>query len=79
MEKPVTRKSRLERFILWREQHIREKQFVLVLSFIVGLCCAIAAIVLKMLIAWIQSILTGSFISSEANFLYLVYPVIGKR
>ena len=77
MEKPVIRKTRLERFILWREQHIREKQFVLVLSFIVGLCCAIAAIVLKMLIAWIQSILTGSFISSEANFLYLVYPVIG--
>jgi len=77
MEKPVVKKTLLERFIQWREQHIKDKQFILILSFIVGICCAIAAFVLKMLIAWIQSILTGSFISSEANFLYLVYPVIG--
>ncbi|MBQ7553796.1 MAG: chloride channel protein [Bacteroidaceae bacterium] len=77
MEKPVVKKTRIERFISWREQHIKEKQFVLILSFIVGICCALAGWVLKMLISWIQAILTGSFISSEANFLYLVYPVVG--
>lgn len=71
------RKTRLERFILWRQQHIKERQFVLMLSFFVGVGCALAGLLLKMLIAWVQSILTGSFISSEANFLYLVYPVIG--
>lgn len=77
MEEPVMKKTRMERFILWREQHIKERHFVLILSFIVGIGCAVAGLVLKTLIAWIQSLLTGSFISSEANFLYLVYPVIG--
>ena len=77
MEEPVMKKTRMERFILWREEHIKERHFVLILSFIVGIGCAVAGLVLKTLIAWIQSLLTGSFISSEANFLYLVYPVIG--
>ena len=77
MEEPIVKKTRMERFILWREQHIKERHFVLILSFIVGISCALAGLVLKTLIAWIQSLLTGSFISSEANFLYLVYPVIG--
>ena len=77
MENPVVKKTRMERFLLWREEHIKERQFVLILSFIVGLCCAVAAWALKTLIHWIQVLLTGGFITSEANFLYLLYPVIG--
>lgn len=66
-----------ERFINWREAHISNRQFVLILSLLVGIACALAALVLKQLIHLIQTLLTAGFISSEANFLYLLYPGIG--
>lgn len=65
------------KFLLWREKYIPEKQFILILSFIVGICTAIAAIVLKSLIHFIQHMLTQSFSTESANILYLVYPVLG--
>jgi len=69
--------SLLERFISWREKKIKEKQFVLFLSFIVGIFTACAAIILKSLIHLIQKFLTDNFNTTEANYLYLVYPVVG--
>ena len=47
------------RFLLWREQHIKEKHFILLISFLVGICTAAAAIILKQLIHFIQHLLTG--------------------
>ena len=72
-----SKKHWFEKFILWREAHISNRQFVLILSLLVGIACALAALVLKQLIHLIQTLLTSGFISSEANFLYLLYPVIG--
>lgn len=71
------RKSALQRFVIWRENHISEKQFILILSFLVGIFTALAALLLKMLIHWIQNFLTENFNTTEANYLYLVYPVVG--
>ena len=70
-------KSALQRFVIWRENHISEKQFILILSFLVGIFTALAALLLKMLIHWIQNFLTENFNTTEANYLYLVYPVVG--
>ena len=66
-----------ERFIAWREAHVSNRQFVLFLSLLVGVACALAALVLKQLIHLIQSLLMAGFISTGANVLYLVYPVVG--
>ena len=71
------KKNLLQRFILWREQNVKEKRFVLVLSFLVGVFTAFAALLLKLLIHWIQGLLTDNFSSTGANYLYLVYPVAG--
>ena len=43
-------KEWLGRFIVWREHHIKEKRFILILSFMVGIFTAFAALILKMLI-----------------------------
>ena len=67
----------LQRFNLWREKNIKEKQFILILSFLVGIFTATAALILKMLIHLIQGFLTENFDTTEANYLYLVYPVVG--
>lgn len=69
--------SWLQRFIIWRENNIKEKHFILVLSFLVGIGTAIAAIVLKWMIHSIQHFLTENFSTTEVNYLYLLYPVIG--
>ena len=67
----------LTRFIVWRERHITDKQFVLILSFLVGIFTALAAYVLKFLVEYIKEFLTENFDSTGANWLYLVYPVVG--
>lgn len=69
--------SLLQRFIFWREKHIQEKQFILILSLVVGICTATAALILKFLIHLIQNLLTDNFNATGANYLYLVYPVVG--
>ena len=71
------RKSLLQRFLVWREKNIKEKRFILILSFLVGIFTALAALILKFLIHWIQNFLTENFNTTEANYLYLVYPVVG--
>ena len=67
----------LERFIVWREKHISQKHFILILSLVVGVLSALAAFILKHLIHFIQHLLTGDFDTHSFNSLYLVYPVIG--
>ena len=70
-------KDMLDRFIEWREKHISQNQFILILSLVVGVLSAIAAFALKHLIHFIQHLLTGDFDAHTFNWLYLVYPVIG--
>ena len=67
----------LQRFITWREKHIKDKQFILILSLLVGVFTALAAYVLKFLVEYIKELLTDWFNPMEANWLYLVYPVVG--
>ena len=61
----------------WREKHIKEKDFILILSFLVGIATACVAILLKNTIHLIQHILTERVDVANANFLYLIYPIIG--
>ena len=67
----------LDRVIEWREKHITDKQFTIVLSFAVGFFVAIAACVLHFLIKQIQHLLTTGFAIDTFNWLYLIYPIVG--
>ncbi|MCD8166837.1 MAG: chloride channel protein [Bacteroides sp.] len=66
-----------QQMILWREKHIKEKHFILMLSLLVGISAALAALLLKYMIHAIQNLLTYNFSSTQVNYLYLVYPVVG--
>lgn len=77
MMKEKEKNNPFQRFLLWREKRIKEKQFILILSFLVGIFTAFAALLLKAMIHWIQTFLTNNFDTTEANYLYLVYPVVG--
>ena len=75
MTTTTTRISLLQRFILWREAHISERIFVLILSFIIGILTALAAFVLKQMIGTIQHLLMPAI--RQANIWYLILPPIG--
>ena len=62
---------------IWREKHITEKNLILILSLIIGIGAACAAMLLKYIIHFIQDALTEHFSIGDANFLFLVYPSIG--
>ena len=67
----------IQRIINMREQYVTDRQFTLILSFLVGLFAAVAAFILHWLIEEIAHILTSRFDANTFNWLYLVYPVIG--
>lgn len=63
--------------VSWRERHVKEKNFVLLLALVVGVVCGFAAQLLKFLIHFISHNLTSHMSQTTANYLYLVYPVVG--
>ncbi len=65
------------RMLKWREYHIKEKSFVILLSLVVGVLAGLAAMALKWLIHIISGTLTSDLSISEGNYLYIIYPVIG--
>lgn len=69
--------NKIDQIIRWRYNHISEKKFLLFVSFLVGIFTALAACLLKNIIHLIQHLLTYNFQADQANYLYLIYPVIG--
>ena len=67
----------LKRLHDWRVEHVSERMFMIVLALLVGFFAAVAAFVLHWIINQIVLLLTSSFEQSHANWLYLVYPVVG--
>lgn len=67
----------IDSLINWREKYLSQRQFVLLLSFFVGIFTSILAYLLKQFISWIASLLTAGFDATGSNWLFLVYPVAG--
>ena len=63
--------------VAWRERHIKESQFIYLLSLVVGVTCGLAAQLLKFLIHAISGFLNSHVSATTANFTYLIYPVVG--
>ncbi len=69
--------ERWNKIILWRTAHIKDRQFMLLLSLVIGVLTALAGVLLKWLIGQIEHLLTNHFSITGANWPYLVYPVVG--
>ena len=53
--------------IRWRRRHFSDKNFVLIVSFLVGILTACAGLLLKWLIGQIEHLLTHEFVVTGAN------------
>ena len=78
MEAAIGQKpTMLHRLHEWRQEHVSEKMFMIILALIVGFFAAVAAFFLHWIIDQIVLLLTSQFDRTGANWLYLVYPVVG--
>lgn len=67
----------LHKLILWRIARFPERQFLYLLSFLVGIVSGVAALILKNLIHFVAGKLTSWFEVDSISYMYLVYPLIG--
>ena len=74
---PTKKRNIFTKILIWRYKHISERQFVLVLSILVGFLAGLGTVILKYLTLLIQSILEGGFIKNYHYSLYFVFPIIG--
>ena len=61
--------------ILWREKHISERYFILLLSLSIGVTMALLAALLKFIIHHIESFVLMHI--EQRSYLYLVFPALG--
>ena len=65
------------KLLRWREDHIPEKSFVVILAIFIGVASGLAAVLLKFLIGTISGLVNSVTEASQANYYYLVFPIIG--
>ncbi|MBT34349.1 MAG: chloride channel protein [Thalassobius sp.] len=67
--------SKLERALTWKIKYISERNFLLIISGIVGIISGLAAVILKETVHFIHHLLTSQEFSE--NYLQIFYPLIG--
>lgn len=67
----------MSRLANWRENHVSDRQLVLVLAFAIGLLASLAAYILHFIIKLIEELVTSGFDVATINWLYLIYPIVG--
>ena len=70
------KKTLLYRILKWRYRHISDKNFILVLSILVGFTAGLVSLLLKNITHLIQLVLQSDIISWQTSF-YFVIPIIG--
>lgn len=74
----ITRfKAAFLQFVTWRERHVKEKTFVIILALIVGILGGFAALLLKGLVQLISEALMSHMSSTGGNYVLLLYPFVG--
>ena len=73
----MPKQTLLKQILIWRAKHISHKQFVYILSILIGFTSGVGAVVLKNLTHFIQHLLEGNLIKYYHHAFYFVFPIIG--
>lgn len=74
---PIIATQLLRKFLVWRHKYMTNRQFVILLSILVGFTSGMAAVVLKNMVHFIQHLLRSDLVSEYQNYLYFIYPAVG--
>ena len=61
----------------WRSKYINDRQYIMILSVIIGIATGFVAVIIKNAVRIIKHLLTAGFSSEGFNYLYIVFPAIG--
>ena len=70
-------KNIFKKILIWRYKYISERQFVYILSVLIGFLAGLGTLVLKNLTFFFQEVLEGKFIKDFHHSLYFIFPIIG--
>lgn len=73
----VKRLSLTGRIFSWRLKNLTGKQFVLILSVVVGVASGLAAVVIKNAVHFISTFVSNFTADNSLNYMYIVFPSIG--
>ncbi|MBZ0326179.1 MAG: chloride channel protein [Altibacter sp.] len=74
---PPQKKSLLTRFLIWRLKYISHKQFIFIVSILVGFLSGLGAVLIKNGTHFIQLLLEGKLIKEYHSAFYFIFPLIG--
>lgn len=66
-----------KKILIWRYKHISERQFIYILSVLVGFLAGIGTFILKDITFLIEAFLQGKFIKDYYYSLYFIFPIVG--
>ena len=66
-----------KRILIWRYKTISERQFVYILSVLVGFLAGFGTVILKNLTHYFQLLLSIDFFKDYKSSLYFIFPIIG--
>lgn len=66
-----------KKILIWRYRNISERQFVYILSVLVGFLAGIGTVLLKNFTHYIQLLLSIDFLKNSKSSLYFIFPIIG--
>ncbi len=67
----------LQRFFLWRLRHISNRQYLVILSIIIGIAAGLAAVIIKQSVGLIHHLVLTFIEWSNYKWIYLITPGIG--
>lgn len=70
-------KKILRKFLIWKYKHISERNFIYVLSILVGFLSGSIAVLLKNLTHYYQLLLDINWLEAYKASMYFVFPIIG--
>ena len=67
----------MNRFLLWRARHIKEQQFIVILSILVGVVTGLASVLLKNMVNFTHTLVTEQLQLDSGSWVFFVCPFIG--
>lgn len=73
----MPKRTLFKRLLIWRAKHVSNKQFIYLLSILVGFTSGVGAVILKNLTHFIQHLLEGNLVKYYHHAFYFLFPIIG--
>ncbi|MDO4880221.1 MAG: chloride channel protein [Capnocytophaga sp.] len=67
----------LKKIFIWRVKHLTDRQFIFILSGILGIASGLAALAMRSFTHFIQEILEGNLVKNITYGFYFIFPLVG--